>query len=97
MAREDPQLKLRLTEELKDRIVRAAAASGRSVNAEIVHALEDVYPPENTIEDNIYFARQIIEDYAETKDFRHLKELREQLSDLVKQLSDHSPQKGLKK
>jgi uncharacterized protein (DUF1778 family) len=40
MGREDPQLKLRLTEELKSRITEAAKANGRSVNAEIVARLE---------------------------------------------------------
>ncbi|MBO6508277.1 MAG: Arc family DNA-binding protein [Roseibium sp.] len=40
MAREDPQLKLRLPEELKNRIASAAKKSGRSMNAEIVSRLE---------------------------------------------------------
>lgn len=39
MAREDPQLKLRLTEEMKAAITEAARSSGRSVNAEIVARL----------------------------------------------------------
>ncbi|AQZ50548.1 Arc family DNA-binding protein [Martelella mediterranea] len=41
MARNDPQLKLRLTEELKDKIVEAAKANGRSVNSEIAYRLEE--------------------------------------------------------
>lgn len=40
MARDDPQLKLRLTTEMKDQIVDAARDSGRSVNAEIVARLD---------------------------------------------------------
>lgn len=40
MAREDPQLKLRLTEEMKARVTEAARANNRSVNAEIVARLE---------------------------------------------------------
>lgn len=40
MAREDPQLKLRLTEELKARVTEAARANNRSVNAEIVARLQ---------------------------------------------------------
>ena len=40
MAREDPQLKLRLTEELKERVTTAAREGNRSVNAEIVDRLE---------------------------------------------------------
>lgn len=41
MAREDPQLKLRLPENLKTRIAEIARAKGRSVNAEIVARLSD--------------------------------------------------------
>lgn len=40
MGREDPQLKLRLTEEMKAGITDAAKTNGRSVNAEIVARLE---------------------------------------------------------
>lgn len=40
MAREDPQLKLRLTEELRDRLKAAAEENARSMNAEIVQRLE---------------------------------------------------------
>ncbi|RVI06472.1 Arc family DNA-binding protein [Sinorhizobium meliloti] len=40
MGREDPQLKLRLTEELKEKVADAAKANNRSVNAEIVARLE---------------------------------------------------------
>jgi hypothetical protein len=39
MGREDPQLKLRLTEELKDAITTAARDNGRSVNSEIADRL----------------------------------------------------------
>ncbi len=40
MAREDPQLKLRLSEEMKERISNAARENNRSVNAEIVARLQ---------------------------------------------------------
>ncbi|MBZ3693221.1 Arc family DNA-binding protein [Phyllobacterium calauticae] len=43
MAREDPQLKLRLTEDMKARVTKAAVDSNRSVNAEIVARLEDSF------------------------------------------------------
>ncbi|MCO6180271.1 Arc family DNA-binding protein [Ciceribacter sp. RN22] len=43
MSREDPQLKLRLPEELKQRVVEAARRNNRSVNAEIVNLLEDAF------------------------------------------------------
>lgn len=41
----DPQFKLRLPADLKDRIESAASQSNRSMNAEIVAALEGAYPP----------------------------------------------------
>jgi predicted DNA-binding protein len=40
MAREDPQMKLRVPTELKARVEEAAQHAGRSLNAEIVHRLE---------------------------------------------------------
>ncbi|KAA1182110.1 Arc family DNA-binding protein [Rhizobium tropici] len=49
MAREDPQLKLRLTEELKALVTNAAKANGRSVNAEIVSRLESSFSNEDEI------------------------------------------------
>ncbi|MFC4339638.1 Arc family DNA-binding protein [Cupriavidus numazuensis] len=39
MTREDPQLKLRLPAELKEKLAAAAAESGRSINAEVVGRL----------------------------------------------------------
>lgn len=49
MAREDPQLKLRLTEELKALVTNAAKANGRSVNAEIVSRLEASFSNDDEI------------------------------------------------
>ncbi|RUM18712.1 Arc family DNA-binding protein [Rhizobium phaseoli] len=43
MGREDPQLKLRLPEEMKDKITEAAKTMGRSVNAEIVARLTESF------------------------------------------------------
>ena len=40
MTREDPQLKLRLPEEMRDRIATAAKQNNRSMNAEILARLE---------------------------------------------------------
>lgn len=40
MSRDDPQFKLRLPPELRDRIEQAAKESKRSINAEIVSRLE---------------------------------------------------------
>lgn len=40
----DPQFKLRLPADLKDRVQYAAGRNNRSMNAEIIHALEEAYP-----------------------------------------------------
>lgn len=40
MSREDPQLKIRLPTELKDKITTSASKFGRSINAEVVSRLE---------------------------------------------------------
>ncbi|CAG9268975.1 hypothetical protein WK39_03075 [Burkholderia cepacia] len=40
MTREDPQMKLRLPADLKDRLSELAAANGRSLNAEVLLRLE---------------------------------------------------------
>jgi hypothetical protein len=44
MSREDPQIKLRLTEAMKSIVIASARANRRSVNTEIVIALEKHYP-----------------------------------------------------
>ncbi|WP_343654530.1 Arc family DNA-binding protein [Paraburkholderia caribensis] len=41
MTREDPQMKLRLPVELKDRLMTLAEENGRSLNAEVVKRLEE--------------------------------------------------------
>lgn len=43
MARDDPQMKIRLPEELKEQIELSAKEWGRSLNAEIVHMLQSYY------------------------------------------------------
>lgn len=43
MARDDPQMKIRLPDELKERIETSAKEWGRSMNAEIVHMLQSYY------------------------------------------------------
>lgn len=48
MKQTDPQYKLRLPLELKEKIEDAAAGSGRSMNAEIVARLQDSFIPSNT-------------------------------------------------
>lgn len=47
----DPQFKLRLTADLKDRIQSSALSNNRSMNAEILASLEVAYPrPASSIE-----------------------------------------------
>lgn len=46
MAREDPQMKLRLPVDLKNRIEEASKNSGRTLNAEIVSRLQSTFKPE---------------------------------------------------
>ncbi len=43
MTRDDPQMKIRLPAVLKDRVVDAASANGRTMNAEIVLRLEQSF------------------------------------------------------
>ena len=40
MSRNDPQMKIRLPEDLKSSVTEAAERNGRSINAEIVHRLQ---------------------------------------------------------
>lgn len=51
MGREDPHFRLRIPADLKARVVSAAEENGRSVNAEIVTALEKAYPPVKPIDE----------------------------------------------
>lgn len=44
MARDDPQFRIRLPAELKARVEKAAETNHRSLNAEIVAALEEAFP-----------------------------------------------------
>lgn len=43
MSREDPQLKVRLPQELKDKITESASNLGRSINADVVARLEESF------------------------------------------------------
>lgn len=43
MSREDPQLKIRLPLELKEKITESAAEYGRSINSEVVARLEQSF------------------------------------------------------
>ncbi|TXN82009.1 Arc family DNA-binding protein [Methylobacterium sp. WL8] len=45
MARDDPQMKLRLPDDLRERIRDRAELNGRSMNTEILGALARSFPP----------------------------------------------------
>lgn len=65
MGREDPQLKLRLSEEMKDKVTAAAKANGRSANAEIVARLEQTFDGGTNLTDKQLRALQgLAESYA---------------------------------
>lgn len=50
MARTDPQFNIRMPEKLKEKIESAAAKSGRSMTAEVIHRLEHSFPSDETID-----------------------------------------------
>ncbi|MDH2019430.1 Arc family DNA-binding protein [Acinetobacter ursingii] len=55
MSREDPQLKIRLPQELKDKISESASNLGRSINADVVARLEQSFEtPKNENTDEVY-------------------------------------------
>ncbi len=50
MARNDPQMRIRLPAELKKKIYESASGGGRSQNAEVVHRLEMSFRPTDSIQ-----------------------------------------------
>lgn len=55
------QFPLRLPDGLRDRIKRTAEGNGRSMNAEIVDALEQAYPDPETFREELMFLDEIDE------------------------------------
>lgn len=53
MSREDPQMKLRLPEALRERISASSASNKRSMNAEIVARLEGSFKMEDEAHDSM--------------------------------------------
>ncbi|MCH4246474.1 MAG: Arc family DNA-binding protein [Acinetobacter populi] len=79
MSREDPQLKVRLPQELKDKITESASSLGRSINADVVARLEQSFKPasriyQDLIEDTVTISDQIINSQLnhEIQDLREL-------------------------
>lgn len=79
---------LRMPSGMRDRIARAAKASGRSMNAEIVQTLEDHYPPETELRDLMHWIEEVVW-HANTHNWRDnrkilveaLRMLREKIND----------------
>lgn len=81
---------LRIPIELKDRIKRAAAESNRSINAEIIYALELAYPAPSSVSELQQKLDRVVQRWerassdAERRDLvDHLTEIRRQLSTAV--------------
>lgn len=67
MSREDPQLRIRLPIELKEKIEVSAKENNRSMNAEIVQRLERTYLNE-LADDEVLSAQDVIKIVASAKD-----------------------------
>jgi hypothetical protein len=80
MAREDPQMKIRLPEPLKERIEEAARESGRSMNAEIAWRLEESFNGK---------AGQAAEREAKSMSRLLDEQLRTRLQDVRGRIADH--------
>ena len=66
MSREDPQLKIRLPLELKEKITESAAEYGRSINSEVVTRLEESFEKDDTAEFDKGFVIQVIQNQQAT-------------------------------
>ena len=74
MSREDPQMKIRLPDELKRLVEAAASDAGRSLNAEIVYRLEQSFNPQPgtafSMDQYIQLKTQVMEDVLAMLDAR---------------------------
>lgn len=66
MSREDPQLKIRLPLELKEKITESAAEYGRSINSEVVTRLEESFEKDDAAEFDKEFVLQVIQNQQVT-------------------------------
>jgi predicted DNA-binding protein len=81
MARNDPQMNLRVPMELKEKIEKAALDNGRTITAEAVYRLEQSFEPELNVIDSFEFGamERIYKEQA-----KELKLLREMLEQILK-------------
>lgn len=80
MARNDPQMNLRVPMELKESIEKAALDNGRTITAEAVYRLEQSFEEQKASEFDKEFVLQIIASQQEQID---------QLQKMVKDLLNH--------
>lgn len=79
MARNDPQMNLRVPMELKENIEKAALDNGRTITAEAVYRLEKSFEPEINPTETFEF-ESIKRAYLEqAKEIRLLREMLEQI------------------
>lgn len=67
MSRDDPQLKLRLPQDLKDMVEQAAKDHGRSINAELVYRIEQSFSHQPDEKDRVIEKQQQVIDDAIAK------------------------------
>ena len=79
MSREDPQLKIRLPLELKEKITQSAADHGRSINSEVVTRLEESFEPEVRVSETLEFQLMMQSYLEQAKQIKELKEMLEQV------------------
>ena len=81
MSREDPQLKIRLPLELKEKITQSAADHGRSINSEVVARLEQSFEPEIQVHETLEF-KLMMQSYLDQAE--QIKELKTMLEQVLK-------------
>lgn len=74
----EPQYKLRWSEELRDKVVESAKSHNRSINAEIVHRLEESFEPELKVSDTLEFDLMYRSYMEQAKEVKKLRELLEE-------------------
>ena len=84
MARTDPQINIRLPLELKERIRIIGDQNGRSMNAEIVHRLEQSFEAEAKSAETPDKLEQLLSKHMRSFEKRVLERVREQLDNSEK-------------
>ena len=88
MARGDPQIKLRIPEALKNRVQYYADKNNRSMNAEILSALEKQLPQPITIQETVNDLLHTIDILKKFKGKPLLESLADNLDELILTLSE---------